>query len=141
VLLLDIDHFKCVNDTFGHPFGDDCLRLVADTLRGFGQRAGDVVARYGGEEFVLALPATSLEEAAALAERIRAAVAALQPMHGDTPLQLSISIGVASFAPPGHCTSAQLLQAADTALYRAKRQGRDRVELAEPAAHCAASGV
>ena len=132
VLLLDIDHFKRVNDSYGHPFGDDCLRLVADTLRQYGQRAGDVVARYGGEEFVMALPGMNSREAREQAERIRAAVAALRPVYDGERLALPISLGVASLQPPASCTSAQLLASADTALYRAKHNGRNQVAIAEP---------
>ncbi|BAP77843.1 response regulator [Pseudomonas sp. MT-1] len=131
VLLLDIDHFKRVNDTYGHAFGDDCLRLVADTLRQHGQRAGDVVARYGGEEFVIALPGMNSREAGEQAERIRAAVAALRPVHGEKRLELSISIGVATLQPPANCTPTQLLATADGALYRAKHNGRNQVAIAE----------
>lgn len=131
VLLLDIDHFKRVNDTYGHAFGDDCLRLVADTLRQHGQRAGDVVARYGGEEFVIALPGMNSREAGEQAERIRAAVAALRPVHGEKRLELSISIGVAILQPPANCTPTQLLATADGALYRAKHNGRNQVAIAE----------
>ena len=132
VLLLDIDHFKRVNDTYGHPFGDDCLRLVADTLRQYGQRAGDVVARYGGEEFVMALPGMNSREASEQAERIRAAVAALRPVYGQERLELTISIGVATLQPPASSTPPQLLASADTALYRAKHNGRNQVAVAEP---------
>lgn len=132
VLLLDIDHFKRVNDTYGHPFGDECLRLVADILKQHGQRAGDVVARYGGEEFVIALPGMDATQAAEQAERIRAAVAALQPRCSETRLQLTISIGVATLQPPAQRTPAQLLAAADAALYQAKHNGRNQVVAAEP---------
>ncbi|XKY16463.1 diguanylate cyclase [Stutzerimonas zhaodongensis] len=132
VLLLDIDHFKRVNDTYGHQFGDDCLRLAADTLKRYGQRAGDVVARYGGEEFVMALPGMNSSEASKQAERIRAAVAALRPAHGGGHLEMTISIGVATLQPPANCTPTQLLASADAALYRAKHNGRNQVAVAEP---------
>ncbi len=131
VLLLDIDHFKRVNDTYGHAFGDDCLRLVADTLKQHGQRAGDVVARYGGEEFVIALPGMNSREAGEQAERVRAAVAALRPAHGEQRLELTISIGVATLQPPANCSPSQLLACADAALYRAKHNGRNQVAIAE----------
>lgn len=131
VMLLDIDHFKQVNDTYGHAFGDECLRLVAATLKQHGQRAGDVVARYGGEEFVMALPGIDSQQADEQAERIRAAVAKLQPICGDTRLALSVSIGVATLQPPMACTATQLLAAADIALYRAKRNGRNQVVISE----------
>jgi len=132
VLLLDIDHFKQVNDTYGHPFGDECLRLVAATLKQHGQRAGDVVARYGGEEFVIALPGIDSRQASEQAERIRAAVAELRPVCGDDCLNLTVSIGVATLLPPAVRSSAQLLAAADAALYRAKRNGRNQALIAEP---------
>lgn len=131
VLLLDIDHFKRINDNYGHPFGDECLRLVADVLKGHGQRAGDVVARYGGEEFVIALAGMNASQAAEQAERIRAAVAALEPRCGEARLQLTISIGVATLEPPAQGTPSQLLAAADAALYKAKRNGRNRVVIGD----------
>ena len=130
VLLLDIDHFKRINDTYGHPFGDECLRQVAAVLKQYGQRAGDVVARYGGEEFVLALPGMNARQAGEQAERIRTAIAALQLTCADTPVPLTISIGVATLGQPAPGTPAQLLAAADAALYRAKHNGRDQVALA-----------
>ncbi|MFG3693788.1 GGDEF domain-containing protein [Stutzerimonas stutzeri] len=131
VLLLDIDHFKQINDTYGHPFGDECLRQVAATLKQHGQRAGDLVARYGGEEFVIALPGIDSHRARQQAERIRAAIAGLHPTHGDRRLDLTISIGVAILQPPMSRTPAQLLAAADAALYRAKRNGRNQVVVAD----------
>ncbi len=132
VLLLDIDHFKQVNDTYGHPFGDECLSRVAAILKQHGQRAGDVVARYGGEEFVIALPGVDRDQAREQAERIRAALAELHPTYGDIRLNLTISIGVATLNPHTPCSPAQLLAEADAALYQAKRSGRDRVIVAEP---------
>ncbi|MGK9066919.1 sensor domain-containing diguanylate cyclase [Stutzerimonas chloritidismutans] len=130
VLLLDIDHFKRVNDTHGHLFGDRCLRQVAEVLRQHGQRAGEVVARYGGEEFAMILPGLAAPEAAPLAERIRDAVERLALSHGETRVTLTISIGVASL-PPRDTSPAQLLDAADAALYRAKHSGRNQVMVAE----------
>jgi len=132
VLLLDIDHFKQINDTYGHPFGDECLRRVAAILKQHGQRAGDVVARYGGEEFVIALPGADMRQAREQAERIRAAVAELYPTYGDTRIDLTISIGVATLKPQAPCSTVQLLAEADAALYRAKRNGRNQVTVAEP---------
>lgn len=132
VLLLDIDHFKRINDTYGHPFGDECLRLVAAILKQHGQRAGDVVARYGGEEFIIALPGVDSHQAREQAERIRAAVAELHPTYGDTRIDLTISIGVATLKPQAPCSTVQLLAEADAALYRAKRNGRNQVTVAEP---------
>lgn len=129
VLVLDIDHFKAVNDGFGHAVGDDVLGAVADQLRA-GTRAGDTVARSGGEEFVLVLPGADRDEALARAETIRARCAALQHVVPGTSLQVTVSVGVA-VTRPGGAAAHELLAAADRALYRAKAAGRDRVVAAE----------
>ena len=135
VLMLDIDHFKAVNDDYGHLVGDAVIAnvgsLIADSL----DRPGDMVARYGGEEFVVVLPCTGPEGAIDVAERLR--VAALErasgSSHGAGPERVTISIGVASEVPVPDDPSARcdtLLDAADAALYRAKREGRNRIRLA-----------
>ncbi len=129
VLLADIDHFKRVNDSYGHPFGDECLRQVAAVLAAHCQRAGDVAARYGGEEFVVLLPGLDAEQAVALAESIRCTIAHLQLQHGEQPVALTISLGVATLTP-SLVAPADLLAAADAALYQAKNAGRDQVALA-----------
>jgi len=129
VLLADIDHFKRVNDSYGHPFGDECLRQVAAVLAAHCQRAGDVAARYGGEEFVVLLPGLDAEQAFALAESIRCTIANLQLQHGDQPVALTISLGVATLTP-ALVAPAELLAAADSALYQAKNGGRNQVVLA-----------
>ena len=129
VLLADIDHFKRVNDSYGHPFGDECLRQVAAVLAAHCQRAGDVAARYGGEEFVVLLPGLDAEQAVALAESIRCAITQLQPQHGEQPVALTISLGVATLTP-SLVAPADLLAAADAALYQAKNGGRNQVVLA-----------
>jgi len=129
VLLADIDHFKRVNDSYGHPFGDECLRQVAAVLAAHCQRAGDVAARYGGEEFVVLLPGLDAEQAVALAESIRCTIAHLQLQHGEQPVALTISLGVATLTP-SLVAPADLLAAADAALYQAKNAGRDQVVLA-----------
>ena len=122
LLMMDLDHFKTVNDTIGHQAGDDVLREVARALRGC-SRESDYLARYGGEEFVMILPRTGLAEARAMAERIRGQVSAI-PVDGD--LTVTMSIGVASY--PESATDADgVLGAADAALLRAKARGRDRV--------------
>ncbi|MFA4965060.1 MAG: diguanylate cyclase, partial [Thermoleophilia bacterium] len=123
LLMMDLDHFKAVNDTIGHQKGDDVLRAVSTVLRGC-SRESDYLARYGGEEFVVILPNTELEEARSLAERVRASVADLDPGHPD--LHVTMSIGVAAF-PESANDSDGVLGAADAALLRAKAQGRDRV--------------
>lgn len=123
VLLLDVDHFKRVNDTFGHDAGDRVLRHIADTLRD-SARATDFVARYGGEEFLLLLPATDAAGAAVLAEKIRAAVEQSQaPDVG----RITISIGLAT-ANAADAQPEATVKRADLALYRAKAGGRNRVE-------------
>jgi two-component system, cell cycle response regulator len=126
LMMFDVDHFKQVNDQFGHPGGDDALRQLADrTLRGV--RSIDLVARLGGEEFVVVMPETGLRAAVTVAERLRASVAA-EPffIHASSEHKpITISIGVA-VAQPGD-TVDTLLQRADDALYQAKDSGRNRV--------------
>jgi len=127
VAMVDIDHFKRFNDTYGHAGGDEALRLVAATLRNT-CRESDVVARYGGEEFALILPAVRSGKAQDLLERFRRVVAAT-PIHltgRARPVSVTISIGVASFPEDG-LTAAQVLACADSRLYEAKAGGRDRV--------------
>lgn len=129
VLMLDLDHFKSVNDTHGHPRGDAVLRELAARLTEQ-IREVDVLARYGGEEFVLVLPETTLEGAAVLADRICTAVRR-EPFGepGEVPLRLTVSVGVAGF--PDHAASAAtLVRVADDALYVAKEAGRDRFHVA-----------
>lgn len=127
VMMLDIDHFKQVNDGHGHLTGDDCLRQVAGTLRHVLGRSTDLLARYGGEEFVIVLPATGEPEAAVIAERIRLAVEATPIPNSGRPLCVTASIGLA-VRIPGAGDGDELLKAADAALYRAKKNGRNRVE-------------
>lgn len=131
--LVDVDWFKPYNDHYGHPAGDEVLRQVAQALAACFPRTGDLVARYGGEEFVFLIPAANLNEGRLLAERARAAVAALAIVHKKSPLGfLSASIGVAVGAPSPQARPEALLDEADRALYRAKHAGRNRVELAAP---------
>jgi diguanylate cyclase (GGDEF)-like protein len=123
LVLLDVDHFKNVNDTYGHPVGDAVLRHLAERIRG-SLRVGDTFGRLGGEEFGILLP--DIEEKAAFesAERIRRAVAA-QPLVKEPELRVTISLGLC--AQKGVATPAEWIAAADGALYQAKREGRDRV--------------
>ncbi len=128
VLMLDVDHFKRVNDALGHDAGDAVLREVAAVLRE-STRGEDLVARYGGEEFVAALPVASHAQATERAERIRAALASrrIVPPEGGESLRVTASLGLA-FAPPGRPQSAPaLITAADHCLYQAKNSGRNRV--------------
>ena len=131
LVMVDVDHFKLYNDSFGHPAGDDCLRAVAAVLQSCLRRPEDGTYRYGGEEFVLLLANTDAEGAAHCAEQARRTLAELALPH---PLGLvTASLGVASVVPPPDSEdheAAGLVAAADAALYRAKQQGRDRVELA-----------
>jgi len=126
VLLLDIDFFKKVNDTYGHQAGDDVLIAIANTLTRM-TRAEDIVARLGGEEFVVLLPDTNPLGAAVLAERIRAAVAAEPISLGGSARSITASIGVASFLIESVDTLDQLLSVADKRLYLAKQNGRNRI--------------
>ena len=134
LVLLDIDHFKRFNDQYGHLVGDDCLRLVAACIEECANRASDTVARYGGEEFCIVLPDTGMEGAEAVAERIRAKIEALKFRVAGKQVPITASLGVASHAPenPEHCE--QLVKDADDALYRAKENGRNQVQLARPPA-------
>ncbi|MGJ7918509.1 diguanylate cyclase [Massilia sp. LXY-6] len=129
LLLIDVDLFKRYNDTYGHQAGDECLQRVAAILSGQ-VRVYDLAARYGGEEFVVLLPQQSLAGAAAVAERIRAAVELSAP--GDpAPAggRTTVSIGVATLEGNDPASPEQLLARADAALYRAKEEGRNRVVL------------
>jgi two-component system, cell cycle response regulator len=129
-LLLDLDHFKEVNDVHGHAAGDQVLREAGRRLSG-GCRISDVVARYGGEEFVLLLPETPPSRAVVLANKLRAALAA-PPVETEVALiSVRASIGVAAWSE-AMASPASLIAAADEALYRAKRLGRDRTELHVP---------
>ena len=129
LLLLDLDHFKQVNDQYGHAEGDQVLAGVGAALRSV-LRAGDFAGRNGGEEFAVLLPDTDIAAALEIAERVRATIAEVTMPGTDVPV--TVSIGVAGF--PGHASTLDRLERlADAALYVAKRQGRNRVELAEPA--------
>ncbi len=124
LILCDIDHFKLVNDTHGHPIGDVVLRAVAATLQKEA-RATDVVARYGGEEFAVVMPETDAAGAIVIAERIRERVKALRFDTGQGKLQVTISLGIAA-VPDDAAKKAELVERADACLYDAKRHGRDR---------------
>src|SRR5690606_2695640 len=131
LLLMDIDHFKQVNDTHGHLAGDAVLRGVSAVIAPVVRR-GDVFARYGGEEFALIMRSAGLETAAGLAEQVRHALAERRFDSDAGVLRVTISIGVVSLAAASEGTPTGLLAAADAALYRAKRNGRNRVETYRP---------
>ncbi len=125
MLMIDLDHFKNINDTYGHPTGDQVLVQLAELAHNM-IRGEDVVARYGGEEFAVVLRDISLEDAAIAAERLRVSIRATAFIHGDTELPVTASIGVATLMP--HMKDPQeLIAAADSALYAAKAAGRNRV--------------
>jgi diguanylate cyclase (GGDEF)-like protein len=131
LLMIDVDNFKRVNDTFGHPVGDDVLRNIAHVLSA-NLRQTDVAARYGGEEFAIVLPGLGPRGVRAVGEKLRRAVKALQPLvtKGVPPFQISISIGGVSAAHP-ELNAVDLVRVADSALYEAKRRGRDAVCVAD----------
>jgi diguanylate cyclase (GGDEF)-like protein len=131
VLMLDLDHFKTFNDTYGHDAGDTVLRETAAFLLK-SVRAEDIVCRFGGEEFIVILPLADLSVTQARAERIRSKIRELQVLHqGQSLGMVTVSVGVAEL--PQHGTSPKvLIEAADAALYRAKKAGRDRVAVADP---------
>ncbi|MCL2581483.1 MAG: GGDEF domain-containing protein [Streptosporangiales bacterium] len=131
LLLADVDHFKKVNDTYGHLVGDDVLRGLALELRQQ-VRETDIVGRFGGEEFVILLSRTRVEEALRIAERLRRGVSVIGVLAGDATVGVTISVGVAELGVHGRDLF-ELLAAADLALYRAKNTGRDRVCLCRPA--------
>lgn len=134
VFMIDLDHFKQINDTYGHPFGDLCLQRAADVLRARLQRSTDTVARYGGEEFVVLLPGTAGADTLALAQDIVRSVAAATVEHDSGPVRLTCSIGVAALVPDTGNRKETLLEQADKALYEAKAAGRNRVVLYRDAA-------
>jgi diguanylate cyclase (GGDEF)-like protein len=129
VMMIDADHFKTINDRHGHAAGDHALQHLA-ALLSTQARDIDRIGRYGGEEFTLLLPGASLAEAALVAERLRERVTALPLMWHGTPLALTVSIGLAAWQGDDD-TLPTLLQRADSALYRAKANGRNRVEVSE----------
>lgn len=129
LLMMDLDHFKLLNDTYGHLRGDDCLMISAQTLSSRLKRAGEMLARYGGEEFAAILPDLAAEQAAHLAENLRVAIANLGIENRESPNGgcLTISIGVATCSPSVQCTAEDLLAEADQSLYAAKQAGRNCV--------------
>jgi diguanylate cyclase (GGDEF)-like protein len=128
LMMVDIDHFKLFNDRYGHVAGDTCLRAVGETLSLVTLEEAVLVARYGGEEFALLLPGLDIGRARALAEEARRSVEDLLINHSESPCgHVTVSIGVESMVPESYQTSANLVEAADRALYDAKRRGRNKV--------------
>ena len=132
MLMVDIDHFKRYNDHYGHVAGDECLRRVVHVLASCVRRAGELLARYGGEEFVLLLPGADLDQARDLAQRCLNAIHREAIAHGASPTvdHVTFSIGVAKVLPTATQDPESLVNAADTAMYRAKMNGRSRFEVA-----------
>jgi diguanylate cyclase (GGDEF)-like protein len=133
LIMADVDFFKAYNDNYGHPAGDACLQKVAAALSSVPKRSSDLVARFGGEEFVVLLPDTTLEDAMAMAERMRVAVLRMQipHTHSSVAAVVTASFGVAAMRPAASSRETHLLAAADSALYRAKAEGRNRVSQPE----------
>lgn len=133
LLLVDIDHFKALNDDYGHQRGDECLIQVVGALQSVLVRNTDVVARYGGEEFAVILPDTNFEGASAAAGRVQGAIRTLAIPHSRSPFDslLSVSVGVAVAKPHAGSSIASLIAAADKALYRSKMAGRNRISFLE----------
>lgn len=127
LLLIDIDYFKPINDRFGHLAGDACLKSLAALMKKKVKRETDIIARYGGEEFAIILPDTNREQAMAIAEQLRKTVKEHPIQYGDITIPFTISIGVTSMVPDHDTTKEQLIAQADTALYRAKTNGRNQV--------------
>ncbi|HEV1998141.1 MAG TPA: GGDEF domain-containing protein [Candidatus Dormibacteraeota bacterium] len=133
--ILDLDHFKMVNDRHGHAVGDDVLVAAATALRAFARQA-DTVARIGGEEFAMIMPATDATSAYAAVERARRAVERVPAKAEDgSALTVTASAGVAVSTAPGGLSMDDLFREADDALYEAKRRGRDRTAMREALAH------
>ncbi|MCK9362558.1 MAG: diguanylate cyclase [Syntrophales bacterium] len=142
IIMCDVDHFKLYNDHYGHPLGDVCLSSVSHVIDYCAKRPSDLAARYGGEEFVVLLPGTNAEGAVFVAESIRMRVQGLGIDHAASPVHkyVTLSLGVASLIPEYDANPQALLEAADNALYEAKRTGRNRVcvksiDAAEPYLH------
>lgn len=131
LILIDIDHFKRLNDEFGHLVGDDCLKVVASTLNSIKMRESDMVARYGGEEFAIILPNTSETEAVQVAERLRTAIEDLEFILEGSRVRISASLGVAGTDAGVEAPPELIIQLADEALYRAKAGGRNRTVSAQ----------
>ena len=130
IMMVDLDHFKDVNDSYGHEFGDKILRSVSKRMLSV-LRDNDLLGRYGGDEFCLCLPNTGKADCIAFCERLHKDVATLSVSSGSTSRPVSISIGITIIQPGQETTLTKNLSQADQALYRAKRNGRNRTECIE----------
>ena len=127
VIMLDIDHFKVINDTFGHQVGDEYLKKTAETLTSVFKRESDIVARYGGEEFIVLLPGVNADHARQLAEDLQYKIKAMTIDHQGNKVGATISSGIICCVPDVNTISDSIISGADQALYMAKQEGRDRV--------------
>jgi diguanylate cyclase (GGDEF)-like protein len=134
LLLIDADHFKAINDRFGHARGDEVLRSLATLIEGAIRRPGDLAARYGGEEFAVVLPETTIAGALVIAKTIQERLASTQDTSGPKDPRVTVSIGAASLCPTGADSIDDFIASADEALYRAKSDGRNHVRSAAPRA-------
>jgi diguanylate cyclase (GGDEF)-like protein len=126
--MIDVDHFKLFNDTYGHPEGDVCLSRLGETLAGVAAETTGFAGRYGGEEFCLLLPNTDASRASEIGEMVRAAVQNLAMPHSTSSYQaVTVSVGVACTKPNDSQQPGDLIEAADAALYAAKHRGRNAV--------------
>jgi len=125
LIMLDVDHFKSINDNYGHQVGDKCLIEMSKTLTDLMRRKSDLVARYGGEEFIILLPNTNKEHAKALSELIRVSVGQLKIETENSTINFTASFGITTIIPPVHFNHEKLITVADSALYTAKEQGRN----------------
>lgn len=130
-IMIDIDYFKKYNDTYGHLQGDECLKAVAEAINASAKRPRDIVARFGGEEFVILLPETKVESAVYIAQQILSNIEKLDIEHTGSVLneRVTVSLGVAAVFPSKDMTREELLNIADEALYRAKKEGRNCLRL------------
>lgn len=126
LVMLDIDHFKQINDSFGHPAGDLVIKTIASVLNK-NKRCNDLIGRYGGEEFIMLLPNTSSQEAAAFCERIRSNIENLIISYDEHQISVTISIGIISLTTGTEKTMETLIEMSDQCLYQAKNQGRNQV--------------
>lgn len=133
LLMIDLDLFKDVNDTHGHEVGNTVLKAAAATIKA-NTRVTDIACRYGGEEFAVILPATNLDGATRMAERIRRSIKRRPVTHAGVAIPLTLSAGVACYGYTDRLSRAEFIELADSALYQAKRGGRDRVCSAAPEA-------
>ena len=129
LIMIDIDYFKQYNDFYGHQSGDDCLIRIAQTIASVNNRTADLTSRYGGEEFVVILPNTNIEKASQIAESIRLSILGLAISHENSGVNpyITLSLGVASLVPSFSNLQSELITQADSALYKAKRHGRNQV--------------